>query len=285
MKILWIDELKKPEHLQNSAVIIWCIFEALETHQINTLFRYDLGGGTYGLIDRLPPSFCNPDIVLSGFIKLSMEEKKNRVYKLLKNKVYLQKVVKYNPDCLIWFLNNRDLCEDDTITDIITDLCMTEVGQNALVKYLFNQVSFEIQLKIAASMLSYINCLHHITKISLVNFLKNEKNLIDCVKKHSKLIPLTCLEKLVNNSDTLIKMIADGDYQLKECDLDYMWVLVKKTQLKAEKLLITQEHLDHDTVCKLLIEYEKENRNLTRTELDLFIKKNKPLYFTNMYMY
>jgi hypothetical protein len=86
---------------------------------------------------------------------------------------------------------------------------------------------------------------------------------------------IASLTKLVNNKDTLIKLITEGHYQI--INLDNLDTVI--TSQHTEKLLINQKFLNRETIYKLLIQYEKQHPHLTRVELDSFIEQNQPIYF------
>jgi hypothetical protein len=263
---LLANELNKPTHLQNNNVVMWCLYEAV------TMNQKILADIPDKLFDGLSQYLCDPDMVTSNIEQKCV---------LLENKAYLNNTLKYYPDYLTRHLNeyysylSTSLKDFSVLSAHIDNLCKPEVGKNVFIEHIhFDMVPLKIQLKIASIVINQPE--YDISRYPAVqSFLKDEKMLIEYVKTYDKTMSIASLTKLVNNKDTLIKLITEGHYQI--INLDNLDTVI--TSQHTEKLLINQKFLNRETIYKLLIQYEKQHPHLTRVELDSFIEQNQPIYF------
>ena len=291
VKYILKNQLELDTFDQDYKIINWCLAMAIKNYDSNIL--------TFSEEDEehmhdLPKYFCNPDNISIPWIH-DWNSKTNQNIVLCSNTKYFQNMIKHHPNYFEkWVDNwmtdgewaNYPLCP--------IDILLGPTDKSCLKILLDNIDNFSVKVKQIIAFACFFEMKFHdktnkIIDPKIKKFLKDEKNLIELLESkmariYKSTITMESLRKIVDSQYVLNKLILEGHYQLHDDDfLTNDKILSEFLPTYAETLLKTQHNLGDETVRTLLIAYEKQNFNITKTELDHFIKTYQPRYFKNIY--
>uniref|UniRef100_A0A6C0E978 Uncharacterized protein n=1 Tax=viral metagenome TaxID=1070528 RepID=A0A6C0E978_9ZZZZ len=288
VKYLLKKQLELDTFDQDYKIINWCLAMAIKNYDSNIL--------TFSEEDQehmhdLPKYFCNPDNIIIPWIH-DWNSKTNQNIVLCSSKKYFQNMMKHHPNYFEKWVDNWMADGRSTNYPLcpITILSKSATDESFRKFLLDNYDNFSVKVKQIIAFACFFEMYNLYDNIDpkIKNFLKDEKNLIEFLESrvanmYKHRITVESLRKIVDSQYVLNKLILEGHYQLQGDSEINDEILSKFLQTYAETLLKTQHNLGNKTVRTLLIAYEKRNFNMTKTELDHFIKTYQPKYFKSIY--
>jgi hypothetical protein len=257
------SELEKKETLGDNRIINWCLRQQIENPRAPILSKI-----SDELLNKLPMGFFNPDNVLTSFDHRVDSYGSDNSVLLLINKTYFKNMIKYFPEYLNKISNDS--------FQVLELYKRTDFGRRFIIEN-FDKFDKKIQLELCDwEVFSQPN-----PDPFVLTFIKDKSNLIDLLKKN-KNISHTKLSKIVEKKWDICELIFEGHCQLFY-DIPNEFKKELMDSRTVDKLLMNQHNLNNETVRDLLIIYEKKNPDLTKTELDHFIKTYQPKYFDWLY--
>jgi len=287
-KNLLETELKRHHLIRNNKIIMWCFQEAIQFN-LNILRCVE---DEY--MNKCDDYFFVPDN-LKGFGNQYTYLSTPAICDLLSYEYYLQRLNKIKPDYITSFLNRYYGLFDELydtknhadyneihkfVNTITTNMTLKDIILNK-----FNDLYLPIKSEVIFIIMKNTDKYTDLENKIISDFFKNDDYLNEYIKKYA-FISLETLNEILfkftdkkNTKQYISDLIVSGKYQIKGDNMEKIPDYVLENMDNTKKLLMNQHKLNINQIEELVIKYEKYNRELTSTELMIFIKKYQPKFF------